>query len=98
MWWECGLDEDSDSFLLNNIEKTDEGYIVEIAEYLENYSEEQSIIIKNLDDEEIGRAGINDSETKLKQIVKEHIDRFSKKKIYLEIEEGRLIVRKVENL
>jgi len=54
---------------------------VEIVEYLENYSEEQSVIIKNLDNEEIGRVGINDSETKMQEIVKANIDRFSKKKI-----------------
>lgn len=92
-----GLDEDSDTFLLSDIKKTKEGYIVEIVEYLENYSEEQSVIIKNLDNEEIGRVGINDSETKMQEIVKSNIDRFSKKKIYLNNKEETLIVQKVEN-
>ncbi len=92
-----GLDEDSDTFLLNDIKKTKEGYEVEIVEYLENYSEEQSVIIKNLDNEEIGRVGINDSETKMQEIVKANIDRFSKKKIYLKSEKDTLIVQKVEN-
>ena len=92
-----GLDEDSDTFLLNDIKKTKEGYEVEIVEYLENYSEKQSVIIKNLDNEEIGRVGINDSETKMQEIVKANIDRFSKKKIYLKSEKDTLIVQKVEN-
>ena len=33
-----GLDEEEDSFLLNKIEKTKDGYEVEIVEYLEDYS------------------------------------------------------------
>ena len=92
-----GLDENSDTFLLNDIKKTKEGYIVEIVEYFENYSEEQSVIIKNLEDEEIGRVKINDSETKMQEIVKSHLDRFSKKIIYLKEKEGKISVEKVEN-
>ena len=92
-----GLDENSDTFLLNDIKKTKEGYIVEIVEYFVNYSEEQSVIIKNLEDEEIGRVKINDSETKMQEIVKSHLDRFSKKIIYLKEKEGIISVQKVEN-
>lgn len=92
-----GLDENSDTFLLNDIKKTKDGYIVEIVEYFENYSEEQSVIIKNLEDEEIGRVKINDSETKMQEIVKSHLDRFSKKIIYLKEKEGKISVEKVEN-
>ena len=91
-----GLDEDSDAFLLSDIKKIKEGYIVEIVEYLENYSEEQSVIIKNLENEEIGRTGINDSETKMQEIVKSHLDRFSKKKIYLNNREGTISIQKIE--
>ena len=87
----CGLDDDSDSFLLNNIEKTEEGYVVEIVEYIENYSSEESVIIKNLSDEEIGRVGIDDTETKMQEIVKSHLDRFDKKKVYLKNEQDRKI-------
>ena len=85
-----------DSFLLNNIEKNKEGYVVEIVEYLEDYSEENSVIIRNLQEEEIGRVGTNDSETKMQEIVKNNIDRFSKKKVYLKTENDNLIVQKVE--
>ena len=85
-----------DSFLLDNIEKNKEGYVVEIVEYLEDYSEENSVIIRNLQEEEIGRVGTNDSETKMQEIVKNNIDRFSKKKVYLKTENDKLIVQKVE--
>lgn len=86
-----------DSFLLNNIEKNKDGYIVEIVEYLEDYSEENSVIIRNLQEEEIGRVGVSDSETKMQEIVKNNIDRFGKKKVYLKTENNNLIVQKVEN-
>lgn len=77
--------------MLNNIEKTEEGYVVEIVEYIENYSSEESVIIKNLNDEEIGRVGIDDTETKMQEIVKNHLDRFDKKKVYLKNEQDRKI-------
>ena len=44
-----GLDQEEDCFLLNQINKTDTGYEVEIVEYLEDYSQEN---IENLGDEE----------------------------------------------
>lgn len=53
-----GLDEEEDSFLLNKIEKTNDGYEVEIVEYLEDYSNliygENSETDENIaDDEEL---------------------------------------------
>ena len=93
---ETMLDGKEDTFLLNNINKTKEGYTVEIIEYLEDYSEENNIIIRNLQEEEIGKVGINESETKIQEIVKNNIDRFNKKKIYLENTNNNLIVKKVE--
>lgn len=95
---ETMLDEKEDTFLLNNIEKTTEGYTIEIIEYLEDYAEENKIIIRNLQEEEIGQVGINDSETKIQEIVKNNIDRFSKKKIYLKNENNNLTVQKVEKM
>lgn len=91
-----GLDSEEDCFLLNNISKIKNGYVVEIIEYLEDYSNEDSIIIKNLNEEEKGRVGANDNETKIQEIVKNNIDGFSKKKIYLKNNNGKLIVQKVE--
>lgn len=91
-----GLDEEEDTFFIKNIEKNKEGYVVEIVEYLEDYSEENSVIIRNLQEEEIGRVSISDSETKMQEIVKNNIERFSKKKVYLKTEENNLVVQKVE--
>ena len=95
---ETMLDEKEDAFLLNNIEKTKEGYTIEIVEYLEDYGQENKIIIRNLQEEEIGQVGINDSETKMQEVVKNNINRFSKKKIYLKNENGNLTVQKVEKI
>ena len=43
---EVEFDQEEDSFLLDNISKTDNGYEVEIIEYLEDYSEADTVIIK----------------------------------------------------
>lgn len=92
------LDQMEDSFLLNKIEKTNEGYTVEIIEYLQDYSQEDKVIIRNIEQEELGQVGINDSETKMQEIVKNNINRFSKKKIYFKIQNNNLIVQKVEKI
>ena len=96
-----GLDEEEDSFLLNKIEKTKEGYEVEIIEFLEDYSnmlneQTSEIILKNLNEEEIAKVNSEDEE-QAKEIVKENIDRFSKKKVILKSnEEGQIYVERVE--
>ena len=46
--------------------------------------------------EEIGKVGSSESETKIQEIVKQNIDRFSKKRIYLKVENENLVVEKVE--
>ena len=88
-----GLDQEEDCFLLNNIEETNDGYVVEIVEYLEDYSAmaesgENYIIIRNLNDEEIGKIQEN-QEQESTDIVKSNIDKFSKKHITLK-KEGSL--------
>lgn len=93
---EVNLDGQEDSFLLNNIEKKDGKYIVEIIEYLEDYTSQTSISVINLQGEEIGKVGSSESETKIQEIVKQNIDRFSKKRIYLKVENENLVVEKVE--
>lgn len=95
---EVELDEKEDSFLLDNINKTDTGYEVEIIEYLEDYSEEDSVIIRNTSDEEIGRVATSDSETNMQGIVKNNKDRFAKKKVYLKQENNNLSLQKVEGM
>lgn len=92
------LDQMEDLFLLDKIEKTNEGYTVEVIEYLEDYSKEDKVIIRNLEQEELGQAGINDSETKIQEIVKNNKGRFSKKKIYFKVQNDNLILQKVEKI
>lgn len=96
---EIEFDQEEDSFLLDNINKTnDGGYEVEIIEYLEDYSTEDSVIVRNTSDEEIGRTAVSDSETSMQEIVKNNKDRFDKKKVYLKQENNNLIIQKVEGM
>lgn len=78
-----GLDNKEDVFLLNNIEKNDEEYTVQIIEYLEEYGGEDSannVKIENLKDEVIENIASTE-ETNIQKIVKENIDKFTKKEI-----------------
>lgn len=69
---------------------------MEIVEYLADYSEENNIIIKNTNEEEIGRLSVTDDETKMQEIVKSNIEKFTKKEITLKKEGDLLVVTKVE--
>lgn len=99
-----GLDQEEDCFLLNNIQKTETGYEVEIVEYLEDYSQEvedsstqnYQIVIRNLNNEEIGKIQANEEST-TQDIVKNNIDRFTKKIVILKQEGDNLYVQKVSN-
>ena len=92
---EVTLDQTEDNFIISDIKKIKEEYQVDIIEYLEDYSKEEKVIIRNLLNEEIGQVSSNDSETKIKEIVKENVSRFNKKKIYFKNEDNKLIVQKV---
>ena len=88
------LDSDNDTFLLNKIQKTKQGYEVEIVEYIEDYSEETetdteeeaefTIHIKNINGEEIVSVKNTEGKDKIVEQVKKNIDKFSKKTIELE--------------
>lgn len=91
-----GLDQEEDCFLLNQINPTDTGYEVEIVEYLEDYSQEFQIIIKNLNDEEIGKVEEN-QESSSQDIVKNNLDKFTKKIVTLKKEGDNIYVQKVSN-
>ena len=101
-----GLDNQEDVFLLDKIQKNDNGYTVEIVEYLEDYSEgyettdeEYNIQIKNLNDETIGEVKSTESETNIQQFVKDNIDKFSKKEVNLKKDEnGNIYVTSVRNI
>ena len=92
------LDQMEDSFLLNKIEKTDEGYLVEIIEYLQDYTNVDKVIVRNTEQEVLGQVSLTDSETKIQEIVKNNINRFNKKKIYFKVQNNNLIVQKVEKI
>lgn len=94
-----GLDQLEDSFLLNEIQKTQDGYEVEIIEYLEDYSqtlneEEDFIVIRNTQEEEIGSVNSAEEE-QVKEIVKNSLDKLSRKKIVLKLENEKLYVERV---
>ena len=103
-----GLDQEEDCFLLNQINKTDTGYEVEIVEYLEDYSQENiententsmenfQIIIRNLNDEEIGKVEEN-QESSSQDILKNNLDKFTKKIVTLKKEGDNIYVQKVSN-
>ena len=91
-----GLDQEEDCFLLNQINPTDTGYEVEIVEYLEDYSQESQIIIKNLKDEEIGKVEEN-QESSSQDIVKNNLDKFTKKIVTLKKKGDNIYVQKVSN-
>ena len=93
---ETEFDATEDDFLLNNIEKENDYYAIEIVEYLEDYSSDDLIIIRNTKEEEIAKVSNNDTELKIKEIVKEKIEKFTKKKVYLKQKE--LTVEKVESI
>ena len=91
-----GLDQEEDCFLLNQINPTDTGYEVEIVEYLEDYSQESQIIIRNLNNEEIGKIEENQESTS-QDIVKNNLDKFTKKIVTLKKEGDNIYVQKVSN-
>ena len=95
---EISLDQMEDNFLILNIEKKENDYEVEIIEFLEDYSNSEKVIIRNINEEEIGQVSINDSETKIQEIVKENETRFDRKKLYFNLESDRLIIKKVEKI
>ena len=99
------LDKEKNVLLIDKIEKKKEGYVVQIIEYLEDYSQgyeatnsEYDIQIKNLNNEVIGTVKNTESETNIQQFVKDNIDRFTKKEVILKTDEtGNIYVKRVKN-
>lgn len=86
------LDTLDDCFYIKNIKKTKDGYEVEIAEYLEDYvnslgvedeNEIYEIYIKNLNEETIANVKNTEGETKIIEVVKENLDKFTTKTVNL---------------
>ena len=93
------LDNKQDTFLINNITKTKDGYQVEIIEYLINHMNENNITVENTNEESLGTVENSANDTKIQDIVKQNKSRFTKKKITLKKEsesENSLAVEKVE--
>ncbi len=125
-----GLDSEEDSFLIHQINKTKDGYQVEIIEYLVDYSEyasveneiddisskntdktnnnsdneieeniepEYNVYIKNLDGNVVSIVKSTASESQIIDVVKNNLDKFSKKTIYLEkVEDEKVYVKSVK--
>ncbi len=100
-----GLDTLDDSFYIKNIKQTENGYKVEIVEYLEDYenamnaeSEEEiyDIYIKNLNEELIETFKSNETETKAIELVKKNVNKFTSKTVNLVKQEGKIFVESVE--
>ena len=101
-----GLDTLEDTFLIKNINKTKNGYDVEIIEYLEDYEnavgleDENStydVYIKNLNKDIIATVKSDDSETNVIEVVKENIEKFTTKTVKLvKDSEGKIFVESVK--
>ena len=101
-----GLDTQDDMFYIKKINKTKDGYEVEIVEYLEDYenameledeNEVYDIYIKNLNQETVATIKSNESETRAIEVVKENIDKFTTKKVKLvKNSEAKIFVESVE--
>ena len=101
------LDNEEDMFLINEIEKNKNTYIVEIIEYIEDYTnlvensenqeQENKACIKNLQEEIIQTIENPDSESETIDIVKANIEKITKKTITLEEnEQGNIIVKNIK--
>ncbi len=100
------IDEKEDKFLLYNIGKNENQYIVEIVEYIEDYIEgsnledetqEYNIILRNIQNEEIEKVKSSLSDIQKKEIIKNNIDKYTKKKIILnKKDDGNMVVTKIE--
>ena len=101
-----GLDTQDDMFYIKKINKTKDGYEVEIVEYLEDYenamgledeNEVYDIYIKNLNQETIATVKIRAIETRAIEVVKENIDKFTTKTVKLvKNSEEKLFVESVK--
>ena len=101
-----GLDTQDDVFYIKKINKTKDGYEVEIVEYLEDYenamgledeNEVYDIYIKNLEQETVATIKSNEGETRAIEVVKENIDKFTTKTVKLiKDSEEKLVVESVK--
>lgn len=103
------LDAKEDTFLINKITKNRNRYEVEIIEYVEDheegnvefdptsdeYDKEYNVYIKNLNDETIGSRKSTEDKEKSIEIVKNNIDKFSKKTLIVEEKNNKIYVNSI---
>ena len=88
---EVSIDQKEDLFLLDTIKEINDGYEVEIIEYLEDYTnavEGKVEMIASIDSNQVDELAID--------LVKENKSRFSKKKVSLKKQEENIYVIKIE--
>ena len=104
------LDAKQDTFLINTIKKNGKKFEVEIVEYVEDNEEgnvkfdpnsfdseiEYNVYIKNLNDEIIGSRKSNEDKEMSIDIVKQNMDKFSKKTLTLVKDNEKLYIQKVQ--
>lgn len=100
---EITTDKEEDVFFINKINKSINGYEVEIIEYIEDYSEFENnkLIIKNINEEtvevlDINNIDLQDIDSKSIEIVKNNKDRFTTKKLILKCSNDKIYLQKVE--
>ena len=94
---EIETDQKEDDFLLDKIIKTKEGYEAEILEYIADYTEENIIIVRNTNDEELSRISASEDESAIQNVVKNKKDKCTRTKVTLKKENENLIIEKVES-
>lgn len=97
---QMNIDAINDTFLINKIEKNNNGYDVEIVEYLVDYtnSDTEKIKIKNTNDEEIYELTEEEAtDGNIKKVVKENMDKFTKKQVKLESSNEKLFITSVSS-
>ena len=84
--------------MLDTIKEINDGYEVEIIEYLEDYTNagEGKVEIKNTKEEMIASIDSNQVDELAIDLVKENKSRFSKKKVFLKKQEENIYVIKIE--
>lgn len=95
---EVSIDQKEDLFLLDTIKEINDGYEVEIIEYLEDYTNavEGKVEIKNTKEEMIASIDSNQVDELAIDLVKENKSRFSKKKVFLKKQEENIYVIRIE--
>lgn len=96
-------DKEEDLFFINKINKTINGYEVEIIEYIEDYSEFENnkVIIKDINEKTVEVIETNELDTqdinsKTIEILKSNKEKFNSKKLTIKSDNNKIYLQKVE--